>query len=66
MDQEQRDELDRGLSLVGAPTNPWTTQEAPKTSSGPKPPSWWRGDRAAAASTLAAARSMGFTVMEQV
>lgn len=61
---EDRKKLDDALRGVGSPLTPWEPAVA-----APEPrrkaPSWWRGDQFAAQSSIAAARSMGFTVMEQ-
>lgn len=64
MKVEDRKKLDDALVRVGNPTAAWTSPvdvPTPKR----RAPSWWRGDQAAAQSSIAAARSMGFTVMEQ-
>jgi len=65
MDQEQRQNLDRTLDVDGSRVSPWSTPELAERPRGRRPPAWWRGDAAAAASNLQAARSMGFQVMEQ-
>lgn len=63
MKTEDRKKLDDALVRVGNPTVSWSPPlEIPEKR---KVPSWWRGDAAAAQSSISAARSMGFTVMEQ-
>lgn len=64
MDKEQQQNLDRTLTATGSNLSPWPAPDLPKRP-GRRPPPWWRGDAAATASNLAAARSMGFTIMEQ-